>query len=199
MCRELVTLMADFADEAATMQLCSMCFSVQGEDPRWRDTSIPRYPAEHTLQIERCVRYLELRGLLERHPERSEWVCIRDTRSTQDAGGIAVELDWPAVIQAATLGKSARRDVADTPAANISYQSMFNAAVSDLAMIAAHLGCDPAEDGGAEPIIDAIDLLHDAALEKAAVLASSHTWQSTPELVGTLMARHIRALKARSL
>lgn len=69
---EAERLAVEIADDAAAEMIDSECVLVEGG---WWDTS--RYDC-HDPEAE--VRYLDLRGLLEHHPDRPEWVRMKDTR-----------------------------------------------------------------------------------------------------------------------
>jgi hypothetical protein len=61
----------ELADEFAWLVIESSC-TPEGE---YHDTRTNDGNAE---EIARNLRYLEVRGLLERHPERSEWVRVKE-------------------------------------------------------------------------------------------------------------------------
>ena len=67
---ELARLQQEIADEGAICVLESECRRV---DDEWLDTNTYDI-AEPTAEL----RYLELRGLIERHPERPELVRVKE-------------------------------------------------------------------------------------------------------------------------
>ena len=48
---------------------------VKGIPGRWCDISTPK--SEDALMVRNAVRYLDLKKMLERHPEHAEWVRVR--------------------------------------------------------------------------------------------------------------------------
>ena len=86
---ELAELERELAEEAAEGGIAS--FGVYWPDQKpgkgWYSEpqhiqdgwySDPQHIQDHVEEWQRCVRYLDLRGLLERHPEHPEWVRVRE-------------------------------------------------------------------------------------------------------------------------
>ena len=70
--KEIDQLAHGLAYEAARSYIQSLCGSLLGHD--WRDTTATDDPEA----VQRAVRYLELRNLLERHPKKNTVVRTLD-------------------------------------------------------------------------------------------------------------------------
>lgn len=72
---ELHALALTLAYDFACSVIESNCVPVsdQAEEPGWFEL-----PVEPLAEIDDCVRLLEMRGLLERHATRPDWVRIAD-------------------------------------------------------------------------------------------------------------------------
>lgn len=60
-----------YESAASAIECHSLTYRVEGEEP-WCDVG------RELHLIEDDVRYLEMRGLLERHPDHPEWVRVHD-------------------------------------------------------------------------------------------------------------------------
>lgn len=70
---ELTRLEREIAEESARSDIECEYVRVLDEGDRWYDTNLVS-DEDWVPTLERAERYLELRGLLERHPERPELV-----------------------------------------------------------------------------------------------------------------------------
>lgn len=74
-----------FADETARSDVECMCLSIRedGKAPEtpeqmrdcWYDTATD---ADDLPYVERALEYLELRGMLKRHPTNADWVRVKE-------------------------------------------------------------------------------------------------------------------------
>lgn len=84
---EITTLEQELAYEAARSNIEIMCNHRQ-RDTRglWYDTDNDTILTNDTESIEKSVRYLEHKNLLERHPDNSRLVRILDLPTTGECG-----------------------------------------------------------------------------------------------------------------
>jgi len=80
---ELHALMADIADEAAAMDLGAYCTPTMSGGQHWLDTTRPRSWTTDREIVERAIRYLELRGKLQRHASKPDLIRIVSGAATE--------------------------------------------------------------------------------------------------------------------
>jgi len=82
---EMLSLQAQLAYDMARDSIVYLCGSVDAEGG-WYDPEFIRHTSSEI--VARSIRYLDLRGLIERHPTQP-WVRVREEDDALDAGKVA--------------------------------------------------------------------------------------------------------------